>query len=121
MKYLVVDDSKIARKMTIKNLKSLITDDCEIIEASNGQEAIDLYKENQPAMCFMDLTMPQVNGFDATKEICDYDKEAKIIIVSADIQEFAKQKAQENGAIGFIKKPISKENLEAMLKKLELI
>lgn len=121
MKYLVVDDSKIARKMTIKNLKLLITENCEVIEASNGQEAIDLYKEHNPAICFMDLTMPVVNGFDATKEINTADNNAKIIIVSADIQEFAMQKAKENGAIGFIKKPINKDNLESMLSKLELI
>ena len=121
MKYLVVDDSKIARKMTIKNLKLLITHKCDVIEASNGQEAIDLYKEHKPAICFMDLTMPIVNGFDATKEICDFNNDAKIIIVSADIQEIAMQKAKENGAIGFIKKPINKDNLETMLKKLELI
>lgn len=121
MKYLVVDDSKLARKMTIKNLKELISEKCDIIEASNGQEAIDLYEQNNISMCFMDLTMPIVDGFEATKQINAKHKDAKIIIVSADIQEQAMTRAKENGAIGFIKKPINKNNLETMLKSLELI
>ncbi len=121
MKYLVIDDSKIARKMTIKNLKQLIKEDDEILEASNGQEAVELYKEHTPHICFMDLTMPVLDGFEATKQIKEFDNDAKIIIVSADIQEQAMSKVKENGALGFIKKPINKSNLENMLTKLELI
>ena len=120
MKYLVIDDSKMARKMTIKSLEDLVKKDDEIIEASNGLEAVELYKEHKPEICFMDLTMPVMDGFEAIKEIKSYDKDAKIIIVSADIQEFSKQKAKENGAIGFINKPINKDTLSLMLKKLSL-
>ncbi|MGM0519786.1 MAG: response regulator [Campylobacterota bacterium] len=121
MKYLIIDDSKIARKMTIKNLKQLINESDEILEAANGQEAVDLYKEHTPHISFMDLTMPILDGFEATKQIKEFDDNAKIIIVSADIQEQAMNKVKQNGAMGFIKKPINKTNLENMLKKLELI
>ena len=58
---------------------------------------------------------------EAIKEIKSYDKDAKIIIVSADIQEFSKQKARENGAMGFINKPINKDTISMMLNKLGLI
>ncbi len=121
MKYLVIDDSKMARKMLIKALKELIQNDVEIIEATNGEEAVELYRLHQPRICFMDLTMPVMDGFDAVKKICDYDNQAKIIVVSADIQEGSKQRSHENGAIGFIKKPINSDNLSTMLKQLELI
>lgn len=121
MKYLVVDDSRIARKMIIKSLNNLINEEDEVIQAGNGQEAVDLYKEHQPKVCFMDLTMPIMDGFDAIKHICEEFSDAKIIVVSADIQEYAMQRAKENGAIGFIKKPINLDNLESMLKKLGLI
>lgn len=122
MKYLVVDDSKMARKMTIKNIKEVINnDDINIIEAQNGQEAVDLYKEHSPDLCFMDLTMPIKDGFEATKEICEYDKNANIIVITADIQELAMKKAKENGALGFINKPVDQTKLKMMLKKLELI
>ena len=121
MKYLIIDDSRMARKMTIKNLKEVIGSEFEIIEASNGEEGLALYQEHSPAICFMDLTMPVMDGFTATSEICNFDKNAKIIIVSADIQELALQKAKKNGAIGFIKKPINRENLQNMLNSLGLI
>ena len=121
MKYLVTDDSKMARKMMIKSLKSLIKDVDEVIEASNGQEAVEQYKAHSPKICFMDLTMPVMDGFEAVKQICEYDSNAKIIIVSADIQEASKARARENGAMGFIKKPISEDTLSTMLNKLGLI
>mgnify|MGYP002636040040 CR=1 FL=1 len=121
MKILVTDDSKMARKMIIKSILDVIGESDEIIQATNGEEAITLYKEHNPDICFMDLTMPVMNGFEATLEIKKYNKEAKIIIVSADIQEGSIQKAKENGAIGFIKKPINQDNLKKMLKKLDLI
>ncbi|WP_424688635.1 MAG: response regulator [Halarcobacter ebronensis] len=121
MKYLVVDDSKMARRMTIKSLKSLISEDDEVIQAENGQEAVELYKEHQPSLCLMDLTMPIMDGFEATQAIIKHDTNAKIIIVSADIQESSMEKSKQNGAKGFIKKPINQDNLESMLKKLGLI
>lgn len=120
MTYLIADDSKLARKMTIKNLKEIINEDSIIIEATNGQEAIDLYKQNKPDICFMDLTMPVLDGFEAAKAITEFDKNSKIIIVSADIQEQAMQKAKDNGALGFIKKPINLNNLKKMLESLNL-
>lgn len=121
MKYLVVDDSKMARRMTIKSLKSLINEEDEVIQAENGQEALELYKEHQPSLCLMDLTMPVMDGFEATQSIVKHDSNAKIIIVSADIQESSMEKSKQNGAKGFIKKPINQDNLESMLKKLGLI
>lgn len=121
MKYLVTDDSKMARKMMIKSLKSLISDVDEVFEACNGEEAVEQYKIHSPKICFMDLTMPVMDGFEAVKQICEFDNDAKIIIVSADIQEASKQRAKDNGAIGFIKKPISEENLSSMLNQLGLI
>lgn len=121
MKYLVVDDSRIARKMLLKALKDLEIENVEIVECSNGEEALNHYKKNSFHICFMDLTMPGMNGFDATKAICKYDNNAKIIVVSADIQESSMHEAKTNGAIGFIKKPVNSNNLSSMLQKLELI
>lgn len=122
MPYLIVDDSKMARRMTAKSLKEVLNDDkAEIIEAENGKTAVELYKSTSPKICLMDLTMPELDGFTATQQICQYDKDAKVIIVSADIQEKSIEKARENGALGFIKKPINKVNLESMLKSLGLL
>jgi len=119
--YLIVDDSKIARKMTLKNLSLLTHEKVEIIEGQNGLEAIELYKTHHPIITFMDLTMPIMDGFEAIEEICKYDPKAKIIVISADIQELSMKKAKDAGAIGFIKKPVSQESLESMLTKLGLL
>lgn len=119
--YLIVDDSKIARKMTVKNLSLLIHEEVEIIEGQNGLEAVELYKLHKPMITFMDLTMPVMDGFEAIAEICKYDQKAKIIVISADIQELSMKKAKDAGAIGFIKKPVSQENLQTMLSKLGLL
>lgn len=121
MKYLVCDDSKMARKMLIKSLKSLLGEEIEVIESSNGLEAVQAFDEMSPEVTFMDLTMPEMNGFDAVKIICGKNKNAKIIVVSADIQEASMAKAKENGALGFIKKPISEESLKPILLKLKVL
>lgn len=120
MKFLLVDDSKMARKMTYKALKSVIPVEFEIIEASNGQEGVEAYKEIDPDICFMDLTMPVLDGFEATKQICDFDEDANIVVISADIQAESIERAKDAGAIGFIKKPIDVDNLKAMIDGLEL-
>ena len=121
MKYLVIDDSRMARRMTIKSLNDTISQTFEVFEATNGQEAVDLYKIHEPDLCFMDLTMPVMNGFEATKAICDFDENANILVVSADVQEHAIEKAKEAGAIGFIKKPVDAESLRTMLTRLDLL
>ena len=120
MKLLITDDSKMARKMTKKSVSEIFGDEIEIIEATNGQEAVEQYKEQNPEICLMDLTMPVKDGFEATKEIIDFDGSAKVIIVSADVQEGSMVKAKENGALGFIKKPINPNNLSKMFDKLGL-
>ena len=121
MVYLVIDDSKMARKMTIKSLQNIISQEFKIYEAINGQEAVELYQAHKPDLCFMHLTMPIMNGFEATQAICDLDEDANIVVVSADIQEHAVEKAKEAGAIGFIKKPVDAQTLKSMLSGLDLL
>lgn len=119
--YLVTDDSKMARKMAVKNLTLVVGEDATILEAKNGLEAVELYKEHKPSLVLMDLTMPVMDGFEAISEILKFDKDAKIIVISADIQALSMKKAKENGAIGFIKKPICESTLQDMISKLGLL
>jgi two-component system, chemotaxis family, chemotaxis protein CheY len=118
MKILVTDDSKMARKMVIKTLKDVIGENAEIIEAQNGLESFDLYKEHLPKIVFMDLTMPIMDGFEALEKIKEFDKNAKVIIVSADIQKLSMEKASKLGAFNFIKKPIDLEKMQQILKRI---
>ena len=119
MKYLIVDDSKMGRKMVHKALLAYVEDEGNnIFQAQNGQIAVDLYKEHKPDLCFMDLTMPIMDGYEATYQITQYDPDAMVMVVSADVQQGALDKARQQGAIGFIHKPIDKVKMEEILTKV---
>jgi CheY-like chemotaxis protein len=119
MKILVTDDSKMARKMVIKTLKDSTKKELEIFEAQNGQEALDLYKELSPKIVFLDLTMPIMDGFTALEKIKEFDKNAKVVIVSADIQKISMDRVLALGAFNFVKKPIDISKMQQILKKLD--
>lgn len=121
MKYLITDDSILARKMVLKVLKKFIDDSDEVFQAKDGNEAIKIYKEKKPDLCFMDLTMPELDGFEATKQIVEYDENAKIIVVSADIQQHAIDRALEFGAKEFIYKPIDEKKMFKILHKVGIL
>ena len=118
MKILVTDDSKMARKMVIKILNDVLNENVEVFEGQNGQEAFDLYKEHLPEIVFLDLTMPVMNGFEALSKIKEFDKNAKVVIISADIQKLSMDKALKLGAFDFVKKPIDSTKMKQIFKKL---
>ena len=118
MKILVTDDSKMARKMVIKILNDVLNENVEVFEGQNGQEAFDLYKEHLPEIVFLDLTMPVMNGFEALSKIKEFDKNAKVVIISADIQKLSMDKALQLGAFNFVKKPIDLEKMQQILGKI---
>lgn len=118
MKILVTDDSKMARKMVIKTLTEILGENVEIHEATNGQEALDLYKQLLPNIVFLDLTMPVMDGFEALEKIKEFDNKAKVVVISADIQKLSMDKALQLGAFNFIKKPIDLEKMQQILSKI---
>ncbi len=117
MKYLVVDDSKMAKKMVVKVLSSFLEEGDEIFEANDGLEGVNLYKEKNPDLVFMDLTMPVMDGFIATMEINRFDKDAKVIAISADIQQKAVDRVMQRGALSFVQKPINEEKMRVILEE----
>lgn len=119
MKVLVTDDSKMARKMVVRSLEESTIKDLEIFEAQNGQEAIALYKEISPKIVFLDLTMPIMDGFEALKRIKEIDENAKVVIISADIQKLSMDRVRELGAFNFIKKPIDSLKMQQILEKID--
>ena len=118
MKILVTDDSKMARKMVIKTLTDLLEDKVEIHEAQNGLEALEAYKKILPKITFLDLTMPVMDGFEALEKIKEFDKDAKVVIISADIQKLSMEKALQLGAFNFVKKPIDATKMQQILEKI---
>lgn len=111
VKILVGDDSILARKQ----LKDIITTRCDInplfFEASNGQEAVDLYKKESPDLVFLDIVMPVKDGNAAVREIMEYDSNAKVIIASSVGTQSQLKAAIEAGAKDFIQKPLNAEQV----------
>ncbi|MCM3666145.1 response regulator [Mesobacillus subterraneus] len=100
---LIVDDAKFMR-ITLTNI--LKKANHEIVgEAENGREAVRLYRELKPDLVTMDITMPEMSGLDAVKEIKRDFKDAKIIMCSAMGQQKMVVDAIEAGAKDFIVKP----------------
>ena len=108
-KILIVDDSPISRKM----LKSCLPKDTEfeIIEAGDGLEGLEKYKACAPDLTFMDLTMPVMDGMQSLEEILKYDRDALVVVCTADVQAQSIMKVFETGAAHLVKKPATKEKI----------
>jgi len=108
---LVVDDS-LAIRIKMKGFLKKLGHDI-VREAKEGKEAIQLYKEYAPDLITMDISMPGMNGVDALKEIMEIsNREANVIMITANGQDGIVKDALKLGAKGYILKPISKEKLQ---------
>jgi len=108
MSLLIVDDSRAAR-MLIRSIISEYNSTIPIIEAENGEQAIELYRQENPELVFLDLTMPVMDGFEALNRIIESDSKAVVIILTADIQEKSVNRCMEAGAYMVMKKLPQKE------------
>lgn len=108
-KILVVDDAAFMRMMIKDTLKKNGYED--IIEAADGEQAVQSYKAENPDLVIMDITMPNKNGLEALKEIKEIDPNAKIVMCSAMGQESMVVEAIRNGAKDFIVKPFKADRI----------
>lgn len=116
---LVVDDSPMARKMLIKALPPQW--DIEIAQASGGSEAIAAYRAGKVDVMFLDLTMPEMDGYQVLETLRREDLNCLVIVVSADVQARAKERVQSLGAIAFIQKPVDAEKVETVLRQYGIL
>ena len=112
---LLVDDAAFMRMM-LKDI--LVKNGYEVLgEAENGLKAVEKYKELNPDLVIMDITMPEMDGITAVKEIKKVDPNAKIIMCSAMGQQAMVIEAIQAGARDFIVKPFQPDRvLEAVRK-----
>lgn len=116
LKIIVVDDSLIMRK----NITKMITEmGFKVVgEAKDGLEAISCFRKFDPDLVTMDITMPDMNGIEAVREIRKLNKNAKIVMATSHGQEEMVLSAIKAGASGYVLKPIKSENLFAAIKKI---
>lgn len=113
---LICDDSILARKSLNGILSSLGYSN--IVEVSNGQDAIDKCKEINPELIFLDIVMPVKDGVTATAEIKSNNPDAKIIMVSSVGTQNHIKEAIKAGARDFIQKPIDDSLLQQILENI---
>jgi len=112
-KVLICDDSNMARKQMARALPD--NWDVEVIFAKHGQEALELIKQGQAEIMFLDLTMPVMDGYQTLEAIKKDDLPIMVIVVSGDIQPEARDRVKKLGALEFIKKPIDKDKAAQVL------
>ena len=116
-KILIIDDSPISRKI----IKSCIPKDkgYDFFEAQDGKEGLEKFKEMRPDVTFLDLTMPVMGGIECLEKILQFYKNAKVVVVTADVQIKSISKVTEIGAFRVIKKPPNKEGLQKVLTDIQ--
>ena len=113
---LIVDDAQFMRTMLSKLIEE---NGYEVADqAVNGKEAVEKYKELGPDLVTMDITMPKMDGIEATKEILDHDPDAKIVMCSAMGQKPMVIESLQAGAKDFIVKPIKPEKVKEALSNV---
>ncbi len=116
---LVVDDSKMSRKLVIKSLPPEW--DIPIYQAANGIEALSIFHEKKPDVIFLDLTMPELDGFGVLGELQKEGARVPVIVISADVQTQAYERAITLGAKAFIQKPMSGDEIKKVVQELHLL
>ena len=117
MRIVIADDHSIVRE----GLKSLIDkqDSMQVVgEAQDGQMAIELTRELSPDMVIMDISMPNLNGIEATREILNFKPDTKIIILSMYTDKHIVKESLEAGALGYI---LKSNLLDELLKAIQTI
>ena len=112
---LLVDDSMTARAY----LKSLLqAENFEVIEASNGQEALNIIKKALPDAMVLDLLMPEMDGFELLEKLKEENISFPIVVLTADIQAQVKEECMALGAAAVIHKPLSTQEMSKKLISL---
>tara|TARA_R110002072_G_scaffold1369_13_gene11423 strand:+ start:6682 stop:7044 length:363 start_codon:yes stop_codon:yes gene_type:complete len=116
-KVLVVDDSP-TEIYQFKHMLEMLGH--EVITADNGRDGVALATNEQPDCILMDIVMPDMNGFQATRQICRGDKTSHIpvIIVSSKNQETDKVWGERQGAVGYVTKPVDQPELVAVMNQV---
>ena len=117
MKRVLIADDAIFMRIALKTI--LERNGFEIVgEAEDGAIALEKYKLLRPDIITLDITMPVMDGLEALKQIKAFDKNAKVMMISAMGQETIVREAVMLGAIGFVIKPYKEETIAKAFSKL---
>ena len=111
---LLIDDSA----FVVKQLQQIfVSENYKVVgTAENGEEGVLMYKEHKPDLVTLDITMPKMDGITALTKIMEFDKEAKVVMVSALGKEDMVKKALLAGAKNYITKPLDRKKVLERIK-----
>lgn len=115
----ICDDSSFARKQISRALPRGW--DIEITYAANGIEGLEAIRAGKAEFLFLDLTMPELDGFGVLEALRREKLESMVIVVSGDIQSESKRRVHELGALAFLKKPVDQAELHNVLTSYGVI
>ncbi|WP_063344262.1 response regulator [Vibrio jasicida] len=113
---LICDDSALARKQMARSLPATLNAD--VTFAIHGKNALEELAQKEFKLMFLDLTMPEMDGFETLENMKRLGIQTPVVVVSGDIQPKAKERVFALGAKAFIQKPIGKDELKATLREL---
>lgn len=119
IKLTIADDSRMSRKSVMRAIPE--NWDVDITEAQNGVEAIANYEQGLADVMFLDLTMPEMDGFQVLEHLHNIDAKSVVIVISADIQPYAQERVRQLGAVTFLQKPLDPSQLKQVLHEVGLL
>jgi two-component system NarL family response regulator len=117
IRILVADDHSVVREGLVSLVKRK-ADMVVVAEASNGREAVDLWKEHRPDVVLLDLRMPELDGVGAIKEIRELDPNAHIVVLTTFDGDEDIYRAIKSGAKGYLLKDTAREALMECIRKV---
>jgi len=115
-KLMIVDDSNIMRR---RIERSQTFEELELVgTASNGLDALELFKRSDPDVVTMDLTMPQMDGIECISRLVSMKPAVRILVISALADKATAVEAMEKGANGFLNKPFTDRQLNEAIAEL---
>jgi two-component system chemotaxis response regulator CheY len=115
LKILITDDSKLLRKKLRTELEKL---DCEVLEAVNGKESVEIVLQQMPDCVFLDIVMPEVGGIEALQVIKEVSPEIPVVMLSSAGSPQKLMTTLKMGAMEFIQKPYKSEQIQKVVETI---
>jgi CheY-like chemotaxis protein len=116
---LICDDSSFARKQMARALPD--NWDVSLTFAKNGIEAMEVLRQGNAEVLFLDLNMPEMDGYEVLEQVRREDINSMVIVVSGDVQAEARSRVKKLGAMDFIKKPVNQEEIHSILSEYGIL
>jgi len=114
-KILVVDDNRDNRELIVKVLKIR---GYEMVEAVDGEDALQKAQDERPSLILMDISLPKMDGYEVTRRLKTHEecRDIPIVALTAHVMKGDKERAIEAGCVGYIPKPIDVHELPEQIK-----